>query len=369
MPILARLFSGWRSDWFEAEQPRLSRRVALKCLRPEFAADPVVREGFFEAGRRAAMITHPASIPIINLYPGENRMAFELARGKPLRELAGSLPPFRLARMGEVVMDCLAVLHATGRSHGCLSPGNIFLDGQSGVWLTDFFQPPILAPGGAARVGWPDFTAPEILAAAPAAEGWRADIFSLGKCLAFASGPDAAASGPLSLAATLAAADPARRGETPQDILAAFREMRLREEKKAGIAAWEIRRGRRLYRRVPTEFDTTLRRRSATPVETASLLSRIRDIDENGIFVGTGDELIGVGSILELDFSLRGTEDKIHAFGVVRWMSSPPNPKGAGVQFVEVDRESLAKLRNFLASERNGRRPKPHPSGGPPANP
>ena len=112
-----------------------------------------------------------------------------------------------------------------------------------------------------------------------------------------------------------------------------------------------ISRRRRMYRRVPGEFDVSLRRRTATPEETAVILNRIRDIGESGVFVETDDEFIGVGSIIELDFTLKGVEGNVHAFGVVRWKSSPPLPRGVGVQFLEVDQEGLARLRRFLDSK------------------
>lgn len=77
----------------------------------------------------------------------------------------------------------------------------------------------------------------------------------------------------------------------------------------------------------------------------------MRDIGESGVFVETDDELIVIGSILELDFTLKGVEGNVHAFGIVRWKSSPPMPRGVGVQFMEVDQAGLARLRKFLESK------------------
>jgi hypothetical protein len=120
------------------------------------------------------------------------------------------------------------------------------------------------------------------------------------------------------------------------------------EEARSNSDSARKRRQGRKYSRVPAEFDVSLRRRSATPGETAVILNKIRDIGENGVFVETDDELLTIGSILELNFALKGAEGNVHAFGIVRWRSEPPMPRGVGVQFLEVDQEGLQKLRQFL---------------------
>ncbi|MCL2001432.1 MAG: PilZ domain-containing protein, partial [Planctomycetes bacterium] len=78
---------------------------------------------------------------------------------------------------------------------------------------------------------------------------------------------------------------------------------------------------------------------------------KIGNIGESGVFIETEDELLGVGSILEMDLALEGVAGSIHAFGVVRWRSTPPMPAGVGVQFVEVEQSGLAKLRRFMESQ------------------
>jgi hypothetical protein len=156
----------------------------------------------------------------------------------------------------------------------------------------------------------------------------------------------------LELLELMRALDPCRRGESPLSAQSALRRVKVIEESRLGGTPTLVRR-RRMYRRVPGEFDVSLRRRSATPGETAVLLNRIRDIGESGVFVETDDEFIRVGSILELDFALKGVEGNVHAFGVVRWKSIPPMPQGVGIQFLEVDQDGLANLRRFLGSKQH----------------
>ncbi len=346
--IESRVWVGRRSQWFAARQIRLERTVALKYLRPFLAESHVFRDAFFEAGRQASVIVHPAALSIMNIHPEENCVAMQWAAGKPLQGMEGALDALRAARLGETVMDCLSSLHATGRCHGNLSPGTVFLDAAGAVEIDDFFQPPVMVDGDRTFVGNRDFIAPETLAVG--SRGWASDVYSLGRLLAFTLAPDRGSADLADLIDAMCSEDPRRRGGPPQAVQEALRRLRRAEEDRAGRDPSTGRRAKRMYRRVPGEFAVSLRRRSASPEETAALLMKIRDIGESGVFVETDDALIGVGSILELDFALKGVDGNIHAFGVVRWRSSPPMPPGVGVQFVEVDRAGLARLRQFLGN-------------------
>lgn len=339
---------GRRSIWFAAEQTRLQRLVALKFLRPSLAESAAFRDAFLDAARQASVLLHPAVLPIINIYPDDNCVAAQWCKGTSLKDCRGTLPPLRVAAIGEVAMDCLSALHATGRCHGNISPGNIFIDpvGDS-VWLGDFFQPPLMRDGEREFIGERRFVAPET--AQSGASDWLSDLYGLGRVLSEALSDEPCSEELGMLLDALQSDDPSHRGGTPEAVSAAFGRVRRLERVRLGRDTSANRR-KRMYRRVPVEFDVSLRRRSATPEETAVILMKTRDIGESGVFVETDDDALGVGSILELDFSLKGIEGNIHAFGIVRWRSAPPMAKGVGVQFVEVDQTGLAKLREFLAN-------------------
>ncbi len=342
--LLERVGVGRRSQWFRSEQVRLNRVVALKVLRPFLGESPRFRESFLEAGRQAAAMVHPAALPIINIFPRQNALAVTWCAGAPMKERIGVLDSIHVARVGEVVMDCLSSLHATGRCHGNLSGGNIFHDDAEGVWLDDFFQPPVMADGERMFRGDYRFIAPEFFARGLL--DWRSDIFSLGAVLAEVLTRTNAMPELLDCLERMQSLRPEDRAGSPHEVLSRFKGIRRAEEDKTGKGA-TIRR-RRMYRRVPGEFEVNLRRRSATPEETATILMRIRNIGESGVFVETADDLLVVGSIIELDFGLKGVEGNVHAFGVVRWKSAPPMPRGVGVQFLEVDQAGLTRLRRFL---------------------
>ena len=343
--FVARAGVGRRSQWFQARQVRLDRMVALKYLRPFLAESPLFQQMFLDAGRQAAVIVHPSALPIINVYPAHHCLAVQWCPGRPLRELAGALDPVATARVGEVVMDCLASLHATDRCHGNLTPGNIFLDDDGGVWLDDFFQPPIMNDGLREFRAEQAYVAPEFIQSGRL--DWRTDVYSLGGVLDSLIDRKERPRELAGIIEAMRALDPARRGETHGTVRSVLGRVRRLEESRLGVEPGG-RRQKRRYRRVPGEFAVSMRRRSATPDETAVILNRIRDIGESGVFVETDDALIVVGSILELDFALKGVEGNVHAFGIVRWVSLPPMPRGVGVQFVEVDQSGLRRLRQFL---------------------
>lgn len=342
LEIVSRLSVGRRAQWFEAEQVRLGRAVALKFLRPFLAESETFREAFFEAGRQASLIVHPAALPIFNVFPDHCCIVMELCRRKPLGLLEGALSPLQVVKVGEAVLDCLSALHATGRCHGNISPGNIFFD-EGEVFVNDFFHPPVMADGRRTYSGDRRHIAPEALSGG--ARDWRSDLYSLGRVLSEVLGGEGGGAELRQLLESLVEEDPSRRAVAPEDALESFRRVKRLEAARAG-ARGTIRR-KRMYRRVPADFTVSLRKRSATPDETAIILMKTRDIGESGVFVETDDELV-VGSILELDFALRGVEGNVHAFGIVRWKSEPPMPRGLGVQFVEVDQESLMRLREYL---------------------
>lgn len=343
--VLERVGAGRRSVWRRAEQTRLERPVALKYLRPDLARNPRFAEIFLDAGRQAAAIVHPAAVPVINVFPAQHCIAMQWCGAESLRDHENALDAAEAANIGSVVMDCLASLHATGRCHGNLTPGNILLDDEGAVWVDDFFQPPVMADGDQIFRGESAYIAPEVLSTGRT--DWRSDVFSLGCILQERLGGSLCGRELLELLELMRALDPGRRGESPEAVLSGLKRAKRVEEMRIGVYPAMSRR-KRMYRRVPGEFDVSLRRRTATPEETAVILNRIRDVGESGVFVETDDEFIGIGSILELDFTLKGVEGNVHAFGVVRWQSSPPMPRGVGVQFLEVDQEGLARLRRFL---------------------
>jgi uncharacterized protein (TIGR02266 family) len=74
------------------------------------------------------------------------------------------------------------------------------------------------------------------------------------------------------------------------------------------------------------------------------------DISEGGVFISTYRRL-AVGSLVELEFSLPGSQRPVRARGVVRWhrAPSPQFPPGVGVAFEDLGDDDRAAIHAFCS--------------------
>jgi serine/threonine protein kinase len=201
---------------YSAEHIHLGKKVALKVLPPEYAADEEFRERFEREARLAASLEHPNIVPVTDAgeFDGELWIAMRLVHGQDLRALLeehGPLNPIRAVSILGRVGSALDAAHARGLIHRDVKPGNILLEPPSGtrtvehVYLTDFGltkqvdvgapEPGVpgsagIGPGGPShgltRVGYfagtVDYAAPEQFRG-EALDG-RVDVYALG-CVLF----------------------------------------------------------------------------------------------------------------------------------------------------------------------------------------
>jgi uncharacterized protein (TIGR02266 family) len=75
------------------------------------------------------------------------------------------------------------------------------------------------------------------------------------------------------------------------------------------------------------------------------------NLSEGGLFVATA-ELLARGTVLDLEFSLPDGGPPVRLTGVVRWIrenhENIEGPPGMGVQFVELDDRTQARLERFV---------------------
>jgi serine/threonine-protein kinase len=176
---------------YRAHDRALDRKVALKILSPELAADVGFRERFLIESRLAAALDHPNVIPIYDAgeVAGELYIAMRFVEGSDLRELfqAGALAPERAIALVSQVAEALDAAHARGLVHRDVKPANVLVAETDHVYLADFGLTRRLgaAPGqlGAGRsLGTSDYVAPEQIRGEEV-DG-RADVYSLG-CLLY----------------------------------------------------------------------------------------------------------------------------------------------------------------------------------------
>lgn len=120
----------------EGFDPTLSRRAAIKLLRPEIAQEAGFAERLQAEAQRLLTLDHPG---IVQIYEaGAGYLAMELLRGETLADRLAReprLPPAELARLLRPAFAAVAAAHARGIVHRDLRPGNIFLldDGRTKV--------------------------------------------------------------------------------------------------------------------------------------------------------------------------------------------------------------------------------------------
>jgi mono/diheme cytochrome c family protein/tRNA A-37 threonylcarbamoyl transferase component Bud32 len=173
----------------------LNRRVAIKVLQPELAANESLVQRFIDEARAASQLGHPGLIQVSDfgaLPDGRRYSVMELLDGRDLETALrqdGPQQPGRVAAIGLQVASALQAAHAKGIVHRDLKPANLFLardhDGHERMKVLDFGIAKLLAGESGGRtaaghiVGTPEYMAPE-QAQAHRDIDHRVDIYSLG---------------------------------------------------------------------------------------------------------------------------------------------------------------------------------------------
>jgi len=196
--ILKVLGAGGMGVVFEAEDPKLKRKVAIKAMLPALAASATAKQRFLREAQTAAAIEHDHIVAIYQV--GEDRgvpfIAMPFLKGEPLDERLKRdkvLPLADVLRIGREVATGLGAAHAAGLVHRDIKPANIWLEALPGepgasatggrVKILDFGLARAAADNAqltqqGAIIGTPAYMAPE--QATGQAVNARCDLFSLG---------------------------------------------------------------------------------------------------------------------------------------------------------------------------------------------
>ena len=172
-----------------AEDSQLGRRVAVKVMKEELAADPDAKHRFLREARAMATIEHENIMTIYSV--GEGRgipyLVMPVLKGETLDDRLhreSRLPVADTRRIGSEIAAGLAAAHSHGLIHRDIKPSNVWLEGSQGrVRILDFglarpaSEDQKVTQSGAI-LGTPAYMAPEQAAGTEATI--RSDLFSLG---------------------------------------------------------------------------------------------------------------------------------------------------------------------------------------------
>ena len=202
LEILELLGHGGMGAVYKARQTKLDRLVALKIIRPEFAADPAFAARFHREARTLARLNHPnivavhdfGEVTVADSESGETSRTvyyflMEYVDGATLRQViqAQELQPQQALAIVPQICEALQFAHDEGVVHRDIKPENILLDQRGRVKIADFGlarlangSPQDFTLTGIGQVmGTPRYMAPEQMEGSHEVDH-RADIFSLG---------------------------------------------------------------------------------------------------------------------------------------------------------------------------------------------
>ena len=180
---------GWATVYL-AQDLKHGRDVAIKVLRPEFAAS-LAAERFLREIATVARLQHPHIVPLLDSGKAADFLYFVMpfVEGDTLRDRlvrSGRLPIADVIRILADVADAVAHAHERGVVHRDLKPENILLSGRHAL-VSDFgvARAARLAAEGeqpltvGVALGTPAYMSPEQAVASPDVDH-RADIYAIG---------------------------------------------------------------------------------------------------------------------------------------------------------------------------------------------
>jgi serine/threonine protein kinase len=168
--ILGELGRGGMAAVFLAREIALDRKVAIKLISPSFLDGAEAVERFKREARTAASLSHPGVIPIYGVRETDRALYFVMkyVHGRTLASIlrsAGPLPVTLVRAVLTSVANALDYAHRNGVVHRDIKPGNIMVDTEGHVMVTDFGIAKVVDSQGLTMtgrtIGTPAYMSPE----------------------------------------------------------------------------------------------------------------------------------------------------------------------------------------------------------------
>ena len=189
--ILKMLGAGSMGIVYEAHDPQIDRRVALKVLRQDRLTSEAYTRRFLKEAVAIGRLSHPRIVTVYDAGHENNAVyiAMEFLEGEPLDRLMGKmrLDLTQALDLGSQVAEALDYAHSKGIVHRDVKPSNMLLRADGLVKITDFGIAHIDNPEATSQtqvgeiLGTPAYMSPEQVQGKPV-DG-RSDLFSLGVIL------------------------------------------------------------------------------------------------------------------------------------------------------------------------------------------
>jgi serine/threonine protein kinase len=140
--LMSRIGAGGMGEVYLAHDMKLDRRVALKVLSSDLAADGDRLRRFHQEARAASSLNHPHIIVVhdVGVFDGRPYMVTEFVDGETLRHRLqqGRLPIQDVVGIGLQMAEALAAAHARGLVHRDIKPENVMVSRDGYVKVLDF---------------------------------------------------------------------------------------------------------------------------------------------------------------------------------------------------------------------------------------